>query len=93
MDVSDIALEKMRAATEKDPAMRWGAYRNEAFDSATFGHLQFLAVGPNNTYKDPPKQYPADTTSGMGWRYLFLGWVDLKTGEVDESQDDIHETG
>jgi len=76
------ALEQMRRIGHS--TTRWAAYQNVALDSAGLGHLQFLAVGPDNTYQEPPKQYPADTSSGMGWRYRFCGWVDMETGIVEE---------
>jgi len=74
------ALEQMKERTGE--GTRWAAYQNAALDSANVGHFQFLAVGPGNTYQEPPKAYPADTSSGMGWRYLFYGWANLETGEI-----------
>jgi hypothetical protein len=79
---SPEALEKMQDYVKKSPSTRWCAYQNHALDSANCGHLQFLAVGPDNTFKEAPEKYPADTSSGMGWRYLHVGWVDLETGKV-----------
>jgi len=76
------ALEQMRNSPYNHENTRWAAYQNHALDSANCGHLQFLAVGPDNTCKEAPERYPADTSSGMGWRYLRVGWVDLETGEV-----------
>lgn len=84
------ALEQMRASGEE--TTRWAAYQNKAFDSSLAGHLQFLAVGPDNTYKEPPRQYPADTVNGAGWRYRFVGWVDLTTGEIKEEAMENKET-
>lgn len=60
----------------------WAAYQNTALDSAGCGQLQFLAVGPCNTHETPPDCYPADTQHGAGWRYRFVGWVDLATGII-----------
>jgi len=76
------ALAQMEALLTNRPDTRWAAYVNAALDSHNCGHLQFLAVGPGNTFAEPPKKYPFDTASGMGWRYLFAGWVDMDTGEV-----------
>lgn len=61
---------------------QWAAYRNVAMDSATFGHLQYLAVGPQNTHKEKPRELPVP----CGWKYRFEGWVDMETGEVYEQE-------
>lgn len=71
------ALEAMRASGGS-----WAAYQNKALDSGLVGQLQFLAVGPGRTFETPPEQFPADTAAGAGWRYRFIGLVDLETGEV-----------
>lgn len=81
------SLAQMRSLTERSPGCRWAAYENAALDSSLCGHLQFLAVGPLQTYKEAPANYPADTKSGMGWRYLFCGWVDLETGHIEGEKD------
>jgi hypothetical protein len=64
---------------------RWAAYQNHAMDSSGLGELRFLAVGPNNTIKEKPARYP-DTHLGTGWAYLFVGWVNLETGQVEEAE-------
>lgn len=81
--VSSEALQQMRESEYNHEVTRWAAYQNHALDSTNCGHLQFLAVGPGNTCKEAPKRFPADTTSGMGWRYLFVGWMNLETGDID----------
>lgn len=63
----------------------WAAYQNVAFDSHNAGHMQFLKVGEGCTYETPPPKYPMDTEHGMGWRYVFIGMVNLETGEVEKS--------
>ncbi len=68
--------------TMKQRGGRWAAYQNKALDSHNAGHMQFLKVGEDCTYKEPPARYPIDNSHGMGWRYLFVGMVDLKTGLV-----------
>lgn len=78
------ALEQMKESPHNYKSTRWGAFQNKALDSSNLGHIQFLAIGPDNTYDSAPKRYPADTSSGMGWRYLFVGYVDLETGEIEE---------
>lgn len=84
MEVHPGALNIMRFHAERGSKARWAAYQNMALDSANAGHLQFLSIGPDNTYQEPPEQYPADNEHGMGWRYRFVGWVDLETGQVEE---------
>lgn len=77
IDVDPEALANMRAR-----GGTWAAYQNVAFDSAAFGQLQFLRVGVGCTYVVPPPAYPTDTLMGLGWRYRFIGYVDLATGVV-----------
>jgi hypothetical protein len=60
----------------------WACYENHDLSSPSVGHLQFLKVGPGCTYETPPRQYPADTAMGLGWRYRYVGMVDLETGLV-----------
>lgn len=64
---------------------KWAAFRNEAWDSSTFGHLQFLAVGPDHTHKVAPAHLP-DTKFGTGWKYRLVGWVNLDTGLIDSDR-------
>ena len=81
------ALDQMRSSPYNYPDTRWAAYQNMAMDSQNLGHLQFLAVGPQNTCKEPTRSYPADTPAGgCGWKYQFIGWVDLDTGEIKEER-------
>lgn len=77
----DEALKAMNESPYNFPSTRWAAYQNAALDSATCGHLQFLAIGPENTYKEKPTHFP-DTNAGLGWKYQFVGWVNLSTGEI-----------
>ena len=75
-DVDPEALQMMRERTlELD---RWAAYRNEAMDSLTFGHIKFLVIGPVRTYTEAPKRYPNE------WKYLHIGYVNLVTGEIEK---------
>jgi hypothetical protein len=78
---SQEALEQMRESPYNYDDTRWAAYQNHAMSSAGLGHLQFLAIGPQNTFKEKPKHFP-DSKAGTGWKYQFIGWVDLETGEV-----------
>jgi len=77
------ALVQMQESPYNYDDTRWAAYQNNAMDSASLGHLQFLAVGSQNTFKEPPDRYP-DSHLGIGWRYAFIGWVDLETGCITE---------
>ena len=77
------ALQQMIDSPYNHEDTRWAAYQNQAMDSSSLGHLQFLAVGPKNTFKEPPKQCP--DTRYVGWKYRFTGWVDLETGEVSNA--------
>ena len=82
---TDQPLPPRTAAPEALQAMRerggqWAMYENQALDSASRGHLQFLKFGPGCTYEVPPAQYPADTPFGLGWRYRHVGEVNLETG-------------
>jgi len=79
IEVDSEALVRMRAQC---PGARWACYQNMAMDSATCGHLQFLAVGDGFTFKQAPAQYP-DSSAGPGWKYRFVGWVNLANGEVE----------
>jgi hypothetical protein len=56
----------------------WAAYENKALDSASLGHLQFLKVGSGCTFNCPPRTYPF----GIGWKYLYVGMVDLEAGTI-----------
>lgn len=75
------ALRQMKDSPLHFDSTRWAVYENQALDSANVGHLQFLAIGPRNTFQKPPDRLP-DTQKGIGWRYWFIGWVDLTSGEI-----------
>lgn len=53
----------------------WGVYENQAFDSASAGHIKFLRVGEGCTYAEPPPKLP-DTDSAINWRYILVGIVE-----------------
>lgn len=75
--VDPEALQQM-----KDRGGSWAAYENKALDSSNCGHLQFLKVGEGCTFPTPPTMYPTDNKHGMGWRYHYVGMVDLTNGEI-----------
>jgi hypothetical protein len=76
------SLEQMRSRARPDT--RWAAYENKAFDSASFGHQQFLLVGSGCTFQDPPEKLPSDRI--VSWRYLFIGYANLETGMIELSE-------
>ena len=71
------SLETMRARGGS-----WAVYQDQAMDSRAFGHMQFLRFGPGSTFETPPERCP-DTPSGLGWKYVLIGTVNLATGAVD----------
>lgn len=79
MRPDDEALDSMRQL-----GGTWAAYQNVALDSFGAGHLQFLKIGDGCSYQTPPEKFPYDTKAGTGWKYRFVGMVNLETGEVEE---------
>lgn len=77
--ISPDALETMRSRGGV-----WFAYQNVALDSADLGGLRFLQVGEGRTFATPPTRYPDTPQYGIAWRYMLVGQVNLKTGEIDE---------
>lgn len=65
----------------RDRPGTWAAYENHDLGHPNLGHLRFLKYGPDCTLKEPPEKYP-DTSLGIGWRYVYIGTVNLETGEV-----------
>ena len=61
----------------------WAAYQNHDMGHPQLGHLQFIKYGPGCTFVSPPEPCP-DTVHGLGWRYVFVGIVDLATGDIVE---------
>lgn len=62
----------------------WAAYQAMALDSVVLGHMKFLQVGPTNTFQQAPTRM-LDMPGKINWRYLFVGYVDLPTGEINDS--------
>lgn len=63
----------------------WAAYQNHEIGHPDCGNLRFLKIGPGCTFENAPPVYP-DTKHGIGWRYLYVGRVDLETGEILETE-------
>jgi len=74
----DEALAQMR-----ERGGSWAAYQNVDMGHSQLGHLQFIKYGPGCTFATPPPKCP-DTAVGFGWRYTFVGVVDLATGNIVE---------
>lgn len=85
MDELDlVSLEKMRLRhAAADPRCAWAVYQNQALDSATVGHRIFILVGPGCTHVVPPPQ-AHDGEHGAGWKYPFVGLVELAGGTVEK---------
>ncbi len=73
-------LEQMRARSKTQPG-EWHSYQNVDLSSEACGDRRYLVVGPQCSFKEPPKTYP-DTQFGFGYRYFHEGKVDLKSGLV-----------
>lgn len=79
---ADEALAQMKSSPYNYADTKWAAYQNLDMSSRGIGHLQFLAVGPQNTFKEAPAHAP-DSAAGLGWQYVHMGWVNLETGKVE----------
>lgn len=61
----------------------WVAYQNHDLGSPNIGHLQFLKVGSDCTFSEPPPHYPGHVYSDSH-PYRLVGTVDLATGVINE---------
>lgn len=68
------------------PNTKWAAFENHAMDSSLRGHLQFIMFGEGCTYETCPEKMP-DTEFDLGWKYVFVGVVNLETGEIEGKRD------
>ena len=76
-------LEIMRSrATE---GARWAAFENADMSHPELGRLTFLKVGKGCTFSEAPKHAPDSAAIGLGWRYLYVGFVNLETGKVERA--------
>lgn len=71
MEIDSSIIEVMR-----ERGGQWAVYQDRAFDSSSFGRLQFLKYGIECTYQEPPSSLPGD------WKYQHVGFVDLTNGVV-----------
>lgn len=86
-----IGLGQLTIDPEALDAMRtrggnWAAYQNHDLSSVNAGHLTFLRFGEGCTFKEPPKNAP-DGSYGLGWRYVFVGTVDVETGSIKATEE------
>ncbi len=81
--LGDSTIGAEALAQMRERGGKWFAYQNHALDSASLGDLQFLQVGPDRTFKEPPERMP-DTQHSTGWRYVRVGVVDLEAGKIVE---------
>lgn len=72
------ALQKMR-----DIGGNWSCFQNHDLGHHDLGHLKFLKYGKGCTFETPPDPLP-DTQTEINWRYVFVGLVNLETGEIEE---------
>lgn len=77
------SIEKETLRVLRSRRGKWAVYENQDMGHSQAGHLQFLKVGKRCTFKVAPERMP-DTERGLGWRYVFIGFVNLKTGKVQE---------
>jgi len=89
-DMRVVPVDEQQLARMKERGGNWAAYRNEALDSATCGHVIFLKVGKDCTFTRPPKQAP-DGLYGTGWKYVFKGWVNLDLGVLQRPEPNASE--
>ena len=76
-EVDAYSLDIMRAR-----GGAWAAYECCALDSSYRGQFQYLKYGPNCTHQEPPPHAPDSAHNGAGWKWLFVGLVDLETGKI-----------
>lgn len=65
------------------PGTKWAAYQNMDLGHSHLGHLRFLATGPGHTFPVPPERHPDIPEEVPLWRYRLVGFVNLKTGEIE----------
>jgi hypothetical protein len=74
------ALAQMRERTEEGQS--WSAWQCVDMSSADLGRLQFIKIGRGCTFTEVPSRCPDTPTAGFGWRYTYVGNVNLDTGEI-----------
>lgn len=80
----NVALEHMRKR-----GGTWAAFQNCNLGHYDLGRLAFLQYGPTCGYPVPPPRYPDCAVIGVGWRYLHVGYVNLTSGEIEETEQPV----
>jgi hypothetical protein len=83
-EIDETVLHAMREKSRHNT--KWAAFENHALDSSLRGHLQFVMFGEGCTYTTRPEKMP-DTAFDTGWKYVFVGIVNLETGEIEKESD------
>lgn len=78
--IEEEPLAAMRQRAK--PNTKWAAYQNIAMDSSLHGHVQFLMFGEGCTHTTRPEKMP-DTAFDLGWKYKFIGLVNLDAGIIE----------
>ena len=82
--IGDVSISSEALKQMKQRGGRWAAYQNHDMSSRNLGHVQFLKYGKDCAFKQPPKTYPDTHACVGGWRYVFVGFVNLQTGVIEE---------
>ena len=75
IDENQLMVMRARGGT-------WACYENKALDSASVGDRIYIKYGPGCTFEAPPPHAP-DGPYGTGWKYFFVGSVNLEKGVVE----------
>jgi hypothetical protein len=79
----DSALTQMKLLGD-DKENRWLAYQNHELGHRDCGHLRFLKCGPQCGVTEWPLKRLPDFQGQINWRYVFVGFVNLDTGDITE---------
>lgn len=85
-EIDPEALEAMKTSVCRFSDTVWAAYENSDLGHSQLGHLKFMAVGSENTFKVAPVRLPDTADGAINWRYIYVGTVNLETGEVDRKR-------
>ncbi len=83
--LGENALDAEVLATMRQRGGTWACYQNHDLGHREVGHLRFLKYGPDCTFSVPPASYP-DTPDCIGWRYLYVGTVNLEKGIIEQEE-------
>lgn len=80
-DKKQVLIEEGAIAQMRSLGGTWAVYQNMAMDSQSHGQFRFLKYGANAPFKTPPKRFP-DTKDTVGWKFGYVGLVDLQGGWI-----------